>query len=151
MGTRGKRIFKSIGNTLLSCLITAVAISILYYAVNGWQIAGNLRASVEKGNIVSVKIVQNDYTVTVTEPEKIALAAGCAQILRVNLPAKESDVTPDTNFVFEYKNGKTVQIGATDKLVIKDGKAYSPKGEGGSVKTFINCTEGIFFLDKALN
>lgn len=151
MSDRAKKLLKSIGNTLLSCLITAAVFSILYYTVSGWQISGDMRAKVESNRVVSVTITHNGDTVTITDPEQMELAAGCALMLRVTLPGKSTDVTPDTELVFTMTNGKTLQIGATDTLVIKDGKAYSPKGKGGSVKTFINCIEGIFFFDKAVN
>lgn len=150
MSDRAKKLFKSIWRTLLSCLITAVVFSILYYAVNGWQISGDMRAKAENNRVVSVTITHNGDTVTITDPEQMELAAGCALMLRVTLPGKSTDVTPDTELVFTMTNGKTVQIGATDTLVIKDGKAYSPKGKGGCIKVFRNSTEGIFFLDKAV-
>lgn len=145
MNGKTRRISKFIRQTLTSMLLSAMACVFISYLVSGWQISGNLRAAAEKGNIKSVTITHNGETVTVTEPRQISLAAGCAQILRVTLPGYTTDVTPETNLVFAYKNGKTVQIGADDNLVVKNGRGYSPKGKAGTVLTFVNCTEGIFF------
>lgn len=147
MGEKARKVRNFIVQTIVTVVISAITTTVLFYAVNGWQISGDLKRAVENDKISSVTISQNGETLTTDDPKQMKLAAGCALILRVTLPGKATDLTPDTEYIFTFKDGKTVRIGTVGDTVIKDGKAYSPKGEGGSVLTFYNCTEGLFFLD----
>lgn len=149
MNDKARKRLKFIGQMATTAVLSVVSTAIIFYAVNGWQISGDLRYAVEKDRVASVTVSQNGESLTTDDPEQMKLAAGCALILRVNLPGRETNLMPDTEYIFEFKNGKTVQIGTVGDTVIKDGKAYSPKGAGGCVLTFYNCTEGLFFLDKA--
>lgn len=152
MSDRAKSVWKKVLREVLSFLIVAAVVAVIWYFSNGWPIAGNLRKQAEEGKISQVRITQMGNTVTVTDAGQIELAAGVAQLLTVSLPGADGEgEVPETELLFTFTDGKTLQIGVSEETVFKDGKRYAPGGDKTSPKLFHNVTEGLFFLDKAMD
>ena len=135
-----KEMLKLVGTVL----ITAVVVTVVYIFMHGWPIFSGLQ---NRQDVVSVEITQNGETVTVTDEEDILLACRTVNILKVK-PAKTEAKTPDTTYVFKYRDGSEDTVGASDDAVFKNGKAYSATED--SCVLFDRVTEGIFFLESAV-
>ena len=147
MSDRTKRIWKRVLVQIGIILLTAAISAIIWYAFHGWPIAGNLRQQAEQGNIREVRITRQGESVTLTDPERLRLAAGTAQLLCVSLPGTASEgETPEMEYLFTFSDGKTMRIGVSDETILKDGRQYAPGGDKNSPTLFVNVTEGLFFL-----
>ncbi len=140
---RWKKALLPAGSILLTAIITAAA----WYMINGWPIAGNLRQQAEQGKIQKVRITQKEETITITDPEQLRLAAGTAQLLRVSLPgaANEGEIL-ETEYLFTFTDGSTMQIGVSEETILKDSRQYAPGGDKSSPDLFVKITNALFFL-----
>lgn len=152
MSEKAKSVWKKVLWEVVLLLIVAAISALIWYFSNGWPIAGNLRKQAEQGEIAQVRITQMGDTVTVTDPETIELAAGIAQLLKVSFPGTASEgKSPETEFLFTFADGSAMQIGVSEETILKDGRQYAAGGDKSSPALFYKVTEGLFFLDRAMD
>lgn len=130
----------------LPVLCAALIAALIWYFTNGLPLVDGLRKQAEQGMLTQVRITQSGETVTVTDPERLELAAGVAQLLTVSLPGKDgANETAETEYLFTFTDGKTLTIGVSGDVILKNGKLFSPGGDKSCVAMFENITKGLFF------
>lgn len=132
---------------LIPGIISALVVVVGYILINGIPLT-NIP---EIGDVSYVEITDARLDLdarTYTEIEDIENALNVTGLLLYK-PGKpeeqESPKNPVIELVFHLKDGNTLIIGADEQTVTINGKEHSLKGDNGI--TFINVTEGIFFVD----
>lgn len=132
---------------LIPGIISALVVVVGYILINGIPLT-NIP---EIGDVSYVEITDARLDLdarTYTEIEDIENALNVTGLLLYK-PGKpeeqESPKNPVIELVFHLNDGNTLIIGADEQTVTINGKEHSLKGDNGI--TFINVTEGIFFVD----
>lgn len=124
---------------ILPMMLTIAILSVYFYFQRGIPLVSNLE---NRTDIISVQIIQGDESILLSESKDIEQAAQVVQMLSYRFGEAETGQI-DTMFVFTFKDGSKIELGANSTTVFKNSKQY--RGNADYCNLFIDCTQGIFF------
>lgn len=128
---------------MISISISLVFSLVLLYFQEGIPLVSDLQ---NRTDIISVQIIQGNETVLLTDSKDIQQAVLFARVLRYRFGKAEGGQA-DVMYVFTFKDGTKMELGANSTTVFKNGKQY--RGNSDFCQFFIKCTQGMFFHSHA--
>ena len=132
--------FKKVTNFIISFVITTLILLVYFYLVHGLPVAQEL----EKTNTVSVQIMQENKTITLTNDEDIEKAVNVVKVLSFHF-GEANDGHADTMCTFYQRDGSKIEIGANNDTIFKNDRQYV--GVNESCQFFENLVQGLFFSE----
>ena len=128
---------------VITIIMTVIVTSIGYYFIHGIPLFGIPK--IEQVSYVEISNTRLDTNSRkITAVEDIEKAINITKFLTFRLGSPEQK-EPFIELTFHLKDGKVFVIGANEKTVYNNGRAYSIKGDNGAL--FIKVAEGLFFFD----
>lgn len=128
---------------VLPMMITTGILLVYFYFQRGIPLVANLE---NRMDIISVQIIQGDDNILLSDSKNIEQAAKLVEMLSYRFGKAEGGQI-DTVYVFTFKDGSKLKLGANDTTVFKNDKQY--RGNADYCKLFSDCTQGIFFFSSA--
>lgn len=131
---------KKVTNFITPFVITTLILLAYFYLVHGLPVAQEL----EKTNIVSVQIMQENKTITLTNDEDIEKAVNVVKVLSFHF-GEANGGPADTMCTFYQRDGSKIKIGTNNDTIFKNDRQYV--GVNESCQFFENLTQGLFFSE----
>ncbi|MDO5410165.1 MAG: hypothetical protein Q4F21_06875 [Lachnospiraceae bacterium] len=134
---------KGIVKFLLQIFVSVVIVVIINIGLNGMYLMGIPKIENVKKVTISYPQVSDEMK-EISDNEDIELAVKLSGFLKYSL-FKDADTSeaPLITITYYTSNGDAIEVSANRKTVWWKGKAHAIKEDD----MFINCAEGIFFLD----